>query len=255
MQVRPDDIVILRQDTGRFDRRFRIGPAVWSHHDLLWVHEGRIELLVDGLAAPVTLAAPDGILLFAGTPFAGDTLTAHAEASICHFRSDACVAGRLPLRPRPAEALALQAMIVLSLRLAREGADLARRQRLVAAVLDGFEAPPGIPAAEDRIDRAWRLAEERLDRIRSLTDVAAQAGLSESAFRAAHRSRHGTSAGSHLIALRLDTAERLLATTDWTVDRIAKSVGYGHAETLSHALTRERGHSPRTIRRFHHPFA
>ncbi len=254
MRMNPEDIDILRQDTGRFDRRFQIGPALWPHHDLFWLHEGRIELSVEGVPEPVALAAPDGVLLFAGTRFSGRTLTPHAEASICHFRCEPLTPQRTPLRPHPEDALPMQAMIVLSLRLAKEDAELLRRQRLLAAILDGFETMPSNRPADHRIDRAWRLVAERLDRIRGLTDAAAQAGLSESAFRAAHRARHGTPAGAHLIALRLERAERLLATTDLSISTIATAVGYGHAETLSHAMRRSRGRSPRDIRRSHRPF-
>jgi AraC-like DNA-binding protein len=249
-----DGLEIIRQDTGRFDRRFPVGPVCWPHFDLLWIHEGAVLLDVAGQDAPAELTAPDGILLFPVTAFAGRVCSAGVEASICHFR--------LPGdwspghgRPRPSETLALQAMIVLSLRLAAEGATTDRRLRLVAAILDGFAASAGPGAPESRIDRAWRLSADRLDRIRGLVDVAAQADLSESAFRAAHRAQRGTSAGAALTALRIATAERLLATTALPLSDIAAAVGYGHAETLCHAFRRARGHSPGAWRSLQRPFA
>lgn len=245
---------ILRQESGRFDRRFRIEPIVWPHFDLLWIHEGEISLTVEGVEDPLELTAPFGVLLYPGTRFEGRSVGARAEASICHFR----LPGIWPpgyLLPSKQEALTLQAMILLSLTLAQQEVDAARRLRLLRAIVDGFGTPRGSVSPESRIDRAWRLAGERLDRIRGLTDVAAQAGLSESAFRSAHRAQRGTSAGATLTALRLSTAERLLATTASNLDDIAKAVGYGHAETLSHAFRRSRGLSPGAWRRAQRPFA
>jgi len=245
---------ILRQESGQFDRRFRIDPIEWPHFDLLWIHAGKVSLAISGAQEMLDLIAPMGVLLYPGTRFEGRSLSAHADASICHFRlRGTWLPGhRLP----PAEdAFALQAMVAVSLKLARQKADPARRLRLLHAIVDGFEAPQGGMEPENRVDRAWRLAAERLDRIRGLSDVASRAGLSESAFRAEHRAQHGTSAGVVLTSLRLAAAERLLATTALTQSDIAAAVGYGHAETLSHAFRRSRGLSPGAWRRTQRPFA
>lgn len=247
-------IEILRQDTGRFDRRHLIGPANWPHFDLFWIHEGTVRLELESGGSGLLLCAPDGVLLFPATPFAGRSQTVHAEASICHFR----LPGRWApgyLRPDVGERLALQTMIALSQRLAQKGAEPARRTRLLRAILDEFGADTGPQAADSRIDRAWRLAAERLDRIRGLADVAAQVGLSQSAFRAAHRAARGGPAGAELVELRLSMAERLLATTPLPLHQIAAAVGYGHAGTLSHAFRRARGLSPGAWRRANQPFA
>lgn len=247
-------IEIVRQDSGRFDRRYVVGPVKWPHFDLLWIHEGKVTLDVVGQDEPLELAAPDGILLFPGTGFAGRARSAFAEASICHFRSpgDWSPGHR---RPRESEKMALQSMIALSIRLGTEGAEKSRRLRLLTAILDGFAGPEHLPSPESRIDRAWRLAAERLDRVRGLVDVGAQVGLSESAFRAAHRAQTGTSAGATLTALRIAAAERLLATTAMPLSDIAAAVGYSHAETFSHAFRRARGISPGAWRRSLRPFA
>lgn len=226
----------------------------WPHFDLLWIHEGSVGLDVAGHDAKIDLTAPDGILLLPGTAFEGRAHSAHVEASICHFR----LPGDWPnghRRPHRAEVMALQTMIVLSLRLAAEGAGVARRIRLVTAILDAFSQTEYTSAPESRIERAWRLSGERLDLIRSLVDVASQAGLSESSFRAAHRAQTGTAAGASLTALRIAKAERLLSTTSMPLDDIATAVGYGHAETLSHAFRRARGMSPGAWRRAQRPFA
>lgn len=248
------DIEILRQNTGRFDRRFKIGPAIWPFFDLLWIHAGTVELEIASAGVPVQLKAPNAVLLFPDTPFAGRSVSAQTEASICHFRmpgefEPGCI------QPRGEECFALQAMVGLSLRLAREGAGMTRRTRLLDAILDGFSGENPQVAIESRVDRAWRLAGDRLEHVRGLKDVAVQVGLSESAFRAAHRAQNEVPAGRSLTALRIATAEKLLATTPMTLAEVAKAVGYGHAETLSHSFSQAHGISPGDWRRRQAPFA
>lgn len=245
---------ILRQETGRFDRRFRVDPIEWPHFDLLWIHTGQVYLEIGRPRAVQDLIAPIGVLLYPGTRFEGRSVSAHADASICHFRLEGIWMPGYQLPPAE-DAFALQAMVAVSLKLARQKADTARRLRLLHAIVDGFESPQGATAQETRVDRAWRLTAEQLDRVRGLADVASRAGLSESAFRAEHRAKRGTSAGVVLTSLRLAAAERLLATTALTLSEIAAAVGYGHAETLSHAFRRSRGLSPGAWRRTQRPFA
>lgn len=249
--IRPRQI--LRQETGRFDRRYGIGPACWPHFDLLWIHGGAVTLRLGSQSHD--LRAPAGLLLFPGTTFEGRAMTPHAEASICHFEAeDLAGPGVLPLRT-PQDSLDVQTMIALGVRLAMRGETADARIRLLAAVLDRFGPPQPDEAAGDRIDRAWRQARERLDRIRGLSDVAAQIGLSESAFRALHRATKGGSAGRHLRDLRLREAERLLATTTLSLGQIAATVGYSHAESMAHAFRTTRGLSPGLARRQARPFA
>ena len=116
-----DGLDLIRRDSGRFDRRFPIGPVEWPHFDLLWIHEGQVALSIAGAATELAVTAPGGVLLLPATTFEGRASKAHAEASICHFR----LPGDWPtghLLPRPQEALTLQTMVALSLRLAGQGA-------------------------------------------------------------------------------------------------------------------------------------
>ncbi|MEM1410193.1 MAG: helix-turn-helix domain-containing protein [Pseudomonadota bacterium] len=64
-----------------------------------------------------------------------------------------------------------------------------------------------------------------------------------------------TSAGQHLIALRINAAKSLLATTNLPVHVIAKRVGYSHPESCFHAFRRYVGQTPLAFRRAAAPFA
>lgn len=258
-EIDQSQLVLFDHRFGRINRRMPIGPARWTFHDLFWVHEGAVSLEFPEQSARLELLAPAGVLILPGTQFRGTTSGTLATASICHFAIQDHVTSPGFLLPRPGEALHLQNLLRLALHLARrdDPADLPRRRRLLLALLDGFAAGashvPGID--EDRLAAAWRQAEQNLHRMRTLADVAALLGISESTLRAMHRKTRHTSAGEHLRDLRLSRAEELLVGTDNSLSEIARAVGYGHAATLSAAFRARRGKTPGQYRHWSNPFA
>ncbi|MBK8086341.1 MAG: helix-turn-helix transcriptional regulator [Devosia sp.] len=258
-EIDPPRLVLFDHRFGRINRRMPIGPARWTFHDLFWIHEGEVVLEFPELSARLDLIAPAGVLILPGTLFRGTTVGAFATASICHFSIQDQASPTGFLLPRPGEALHLQNLLRLAMQLARreDAADLPRRHRLLLALLDGFatEASPAPGADEDRLSAAWRQAEQNLHRMRTLADVAALLGISESTLRAMHRKTWHNSAGEHLRELRLTRAEELLVGTAKSLSEIAKAVGYSHAATLSAAFRVRRGKTPGQYRHWSNPFA
>lgn len=257
----PDGIALGEHRLGRFDKRLPIGPVQWTFHDLLWIHEGSVDLHFPGLDTRLVLVAPAGVLILPGTAFSGGASGAFATASICHFTAP-CPAGPGIMVARPGEALHIQNLLRLSLELARRpnAENIARRQRLLVAILDCFGSPEQdstqlSSAQEERLAMAWRQAAVSLHKMRTLSDIAALIGVHESALRTMHRKVHLNSAGNHLRELRLKRAEELLASTGYTIGEIAQLVGYGHAETLSAAFQKSRGRTPGQFRHWSNPFA
>lgn len=252
---------ILRQETGRFDRRLTIGPAQWPHFDLLWIHEGAVQLKLGDEEEPLLIDAPGGVLIFPDVAFSGRARNGGANASICHFTAapGTAIATRAGKRERFLRcegpgAFHVQNLVAASLALARRGAPMAHRQRLLAAILDWFSST-GTTPPRTRLDEAWSRAEARLAHMRGLADVAAEIGLSESSLRAMHRKRYGAPAGKHLTNLRMKTAERLLATTGMSISEVSAAVGYAHAESFTASFSRSRGQSPNAYRRWCRRFA
>ena len=253
------DITLGDHRFGRVNRRMPIGPVRWPFYDLFWIHEGGAHLAFPEHDAAIELLAPTGVLILPGTLFQGSTIGAFATASICHFE----LAGQADrpgwLLPHPGEALHLQNMLKLAMELARRDRadELPRRKRLLLTVLDGFAptASTGAAATDGRLATAWRQAGQNLHRMRTLADVAALLGISESTLRAMHRDAWHTSAGEHLRELRLTRAEELIVSTDKTLAEIAEAVGYRHAATLSAAFRERRGKTPGEYRRWSNPFA
>lgn len=260
MSCDTDQLELRDHRFGRINRRMPIGPVRWPFHDLFWVHEGRVAIAFPELGARLELVAPAGVLILPGTQFQGATLGAFATASICHFSlSGEQVAAGYAL-PNPDEALHLQNLIRLAMHLARRNRpdELPRRKRLLLSLLDGFartSAPDAPTADEDRLTIAWTQAGQNLHRMRTLADVSALLGISESALRAMHRKARHTSAGEHLRELRLTRCEELLVSTDKSLAEIATEVGYGHAATLAAAFRKRRGKTPGQYRHWSNPFA
>lgn len=245
---------------GRINRRMPIGPARWPFHDLFWIHEGRAALVFPEMGARLELVAPAGVLILPETLFQGAAVGAFSTASICHFSLGAAATGPGYVLPNPDEALHLQNLIRLAMHLARRNRadDLPRRKRLLTALLDGFDLGGSTASStpdEDRLTIAWTQAGQNLNRMRTLADVAALLGISESALRAMHRKAWDTSAGEHLREMRLQRAEELLAATDKPLSAIATEVGYGHASTLAAVFRKRRGKTPAEFRRWSNPFA
>src|SRR5690606_1533460 len=116
--------------------------------------------------------------------------------SICHFKLQRDSGEPGYLLPHADEVLHLQSMLKLAMELARRErpADLPRRKRLLLTLLDGFAIDTAVTiAADDRLAIAWRQASNNLHRMRTLADVAAMLGVSESRLRAMHRQAWNTS--------------------------------------------------------------
>ncbi|MBI4922714.1 MAG: helix-turn-helix transcriptional regulator [Devosia nanyangense] len=261
-EIAPRSLELRDHRFGRINRRMPIGPVRWPFHDLFWLHEGKATIRFPELSARLDLVAPAGVLIRPGTLFSGAPVGAFATASICHFvlGGDTSAAAPGYLLPNADEALHIQHLLRLCMHLARRNRpdELPRRQRLLAATLDGFHAPgetSNAAADEDRLASAWSQAGQNLHRMRTLSDVAALLGVSESALRAMHRRAWDTSAGERLRDLRLTRAEELLVATGLSLSEIARAVGYGHAATLSAAFRRRRGKTPGQYRRWSNPFA
>jgi AraC-like DNA-binding protein len=254
-----DDIALGDHRFGRVNRRMPIGPVRWPFHDLFWIHEGSARITFPEHDATLDLMAPAGVLILPGTLFRGATIGAFATASICHFELAGAEEHPGWLMPHPGEALHLQNVIKLAMELARHNRpeELARRKRLLLTLLDGFAALAHATSTtvDGRLATAWRQAGQNLHRMRTLADVAALLGISESTLRAMHRDAWDTSAGEHLRELRLTRAEELIVSTDKTLAEIAEAVGYRHAATLSAAFRSRRGKTPGEYRRWSNPFA
>lgn len=261
----------LIHNMAAFDRGTAVGPAVWPHFDLLFVHEGRVRLRVLG-RHDVALGAGDSILLYPQTRFEGQCETA-ARYSVLQFAMDdgpGNVAGGpgvepfkdLPRRRAGFERYAhrgapeVEADVRRALDLARrEQTPLVRQMRLamLTLILGQLRSQPpavlpGVPHGQ-AFEPLIRWVQSRLDRPITVADMARQLNLSSSHFRALFRREVGHSAGQFLLSLRLNEARRLLRETQLPTKQIARMVGYSGVIPFAHSFTKHIGRTPAQYRR------
>ena len=83
----------------------------------------------------------------------------------------------------------------------------------------------------------------------SVAALARQINLSERQFTRVFKAEVGATAADHVEAVRLDSACRLLETTNRTIEQIAKTCGFGTPETMNRTFRRRLDTTPREHRR------
>lgn len=106
---------------------------------------------------------------------------------------------------------------------------------------------PEIHAA-DGVATAMEWALEHLDWTMGVEELAAHAAMSRRTFTRQFRQRTGTSALQWLLQQRTLLAQRLLETTDLSVEVVARRSGFGSAVTLRAHFQRALGTTPRDYR-------
>jgi len=260
-------IRLIRQGYGDFSPRHAIGPAGWPHHDLLFVHAGRIELERTGDGARLRLGRGEGVLIHPRTPFRGRTLTPAARASIQHFEVGAGTSapwaglrgqhgGWTPSAGGPSPAL--QADVERALSAARRAAADASRTdawifRLGTVLAEGgfFSAAPATHAGRFGLAELEAWLRARLRENPGVDALAAHCGLSPGRFRTVFRAEHGVTAGAFLRSVRDAEARRRLSETNEPAKVIAAALGYADPVAFHRAFAGRQGLTPGAYRRRH----
>ena len=90
--------------------------------------------------------------------------------------------------------------------------------------------------------------EGRLETPMTVADIAARAAMSPRNLARRFRAHTGATPMQWLLGRRIQRVRELLETTDLTVDRIARTTGFGSAETLRHHFGRQVGCTPSLYR-------
>ncbi len=253
--------MILRANgIGIYGPGFRIGPARWTHHDLIVLLEGSLDL--DWDQGRISIYAHDAVLIPPEASFAGVTGDGGGMIWVQHFSAADCeIPASIPRSNAPQVLRAAAGGEIVTA--------LIRRLHALREV-PGTEAPAlriklfevllaelGLAAREPRPDAteleqlrpavAW--AEKNVGRARSLKLVAEQAKLSESHFRNLFRKWRGESAGAWLRGLRMAESRRLLSSTDLPLKEIGFRVGFRDVVGFNRSFRQIHGMPPGRYRR------
>ncbi len=235
----------LRQGTGVFNARNRIGPCVWPHFDLLAIHRGTVAVSLLG-GSEFALGPRQAILIFPETPFAGYALSTSARASAQHFAlgdeelGPAChVLDQLRGRRRGHLLLRggwnvdVERDLRRAIAIGDPGRDqhkTAQRTALLVLLLSALQVaavparpgPPPPPALEALVQ--WlRL---RMDQETALSEMARQADLSTNRFIEVFRRHYATTPVRFFMGMRMHEAQRLLAETSVPIKDVARRIGF-----------------------------
>jgi YesN/AraC family two-component response regulator len=108
------------------------------------------------------------------------------------------------------------------------------------------EAPPG--GLDAKIKRVVHFLDRNYDKRVSLKDAAELVALSPKYLSRVFKETTGTGFDEYRLMVRIDKAEELLVTTDYSVEEIAYRVGYENAESLARLFKKMRGCTPTTHR-------
>ncbi|TYL49880.1 helix-turn-helix domain-containing protein [Nocardioides sp. BGMRC 2183] len=146
---------------------------------------------------------------------------------------------------------------VVRSRLGSAAAATVARHMVVAPHREGDQAqyvalPIADPGGPGHLGDTLGWASDNLDRVLSVDDLAGHAGMSRRHFTRRFAEVTGTTPARWLLLRRLDEARRLLETTTWSVDRIARACGFGSAVTLRQNFADVFATTPSSYRRRFH---
>ncbi|WP_026196406.1 GlxA family transcriptional regulator [Corynebacterium lubricantis] len=137
------------------------------------------------------------------------------------------------------------------------GADAATkvaRQLVIAPHRDGgqaqyIERPLPVDVSDDAIQGVMNWALANLDQPLAVADLAARARMSTRNFTRKFRELTGATPAQWVTEKRLDESRRLLETTSWTVERVARTCGYGSPVTFRQSFLAAYGTPPSAYRK------
>ncbi len=264
MIMLPKTIHCLTSTYGEFNETNHIGPAMWPHFDLIFIHEGsvNIELLKRD---EIQLRSGQAVLIYPDTPFYGYSLTPLTKCSVHHFKTDTREysdrkQGFETFPSCPVLSLERDIRRLVELALAKPNPLVKEMRAAVMALIlaqlrlgNNAEAISGPTGTEFLPLIQW--LRENTDKPIKLSDMAKKTNRSPSHFRACFKAQVGTSPGVYFLNMRLDEAARLLRETLLPIKEIAARVGYHEIPHFYRAFNARHETTPNRYRQKHLPLA
>lgn len=255
---------------GEFTPRRPIPPCRWDRFDLICVHAGRLELLMDE-QQPIVLTTGRGVLIYPHTRFEGRVKTGRCKASVQHFmvgkplRDDGPLPGALAelvgrkhgwqqvVMTEPAQ---VKADILRAIQLAfgmQDDAVHDQRVALLTLILSQLqpELPRQLRSRRGMWDELNHWLRQRLDQPITVAQMAATMQLSPAHFSLRFKQIFGMTPGRHFQRLRLQEAVRLLRETDLPIKSIAQRLRFDDLPNFYRAFRLMTGTSPVAYRQRH----
>lgn len=225
-----------------------IGPARWTHHDLIVIVEGTVDFSVEG--STIASRAGDAVLIPPGFSFRGEAGDDGASIWVQHFACRGKAAQDwLTLPPAPTRWVGVgqwewpRTLMRRLLRLQNSAESTSDKicGLLLVLLIEEFKTAKSLEREE--LTASERTVQQIIEQIEnhnlplpSLKEIAEFAGWSVSYFRDQFRSVSGRSIGDFLKQRRMGEAARLLAETRLPIKEISAQAGYSEVAAFHRAF-------------------
>lgn len=242
---------VLFHGSGQYPDGTPIGPRCWPHHDLLVVSKGRIVLKLSGKLH--VLEEGDAILIPPHLHFAGEGCSSDAAIWVLHFK-DIKTSARLQIFHNRAIGAFASAMMAEIAKVWRaQPRPRIYLETLVCTLLARLKVPESHPITTR--EKRRKLVSDSGSVPKRVAELAQQAGICGSHYRALFRVAFGETPRAHLRNTRINKARELLSETRMPIKDIATRVGYGEAVAFHRAFTAIVGSTPARYRKSATPAA
>jgi AraC-like DNA-binding protein len=255
-----------RHGFGQFDKNHLIGPSILPHFDILYIHQGQVELETDDRPC-FQMKAGESILVYPQTRFEGEALSPLALASIQHFdfQREKTLSHALPSWHdkkgqtelfQNSKDTQIEKDVNRAIELSRfEGSQSSQETReallfLILSQLRNTRVSHSTMTAEQQAleqSRSWAL--DNLKDSITVEKMAAKAELSSSHFRACFKKHFDESAGRFLLRNRIYRARELLRETRMPIKEISQETGYANVIPFHQAFHKHTGQTPAQYRK------
>jgi AraC-like DNA-binding protein len=224
-----------------------VGPAIWPHFDLLFVHSGEISIEINA-SEPIAVRRGQGVLIFPETSFCGESIAEKTKASIHHFdigkpaaASSQSILQKYSGKKRGFEFLDTAGNSLIdrdldrSLRLSEQAySEMTQAMQcnllcLALAQLQSRNKPVGSASARKTRLRLHKLVawlSENLAASISVDEMAVKVALSGSHLRRVFRAEFGVGPSQYFQELRMREARRMLRESALPIKAISSQMGF-----------------------------
>lgn len=257
----------IKNSYGNIDRTFQLGPALWQHFDLIYVHTGQIKIQIKNSQNPIS--AGQAILIYPQTEFVGDCISQAAKISVHHFSLDNADNNDSVFEKiinkcndfkiyHSSKKEFIDCDIERIVGLANKPDSLLNTQTrswLMLLILTQLDITDSKNSKNDEIAPEFKKLndwlKENFNKNISLENMAKIVGLSTSHFRALFKKQFGISPGNYLLNIRMSEAARMLRETVIPIKQIAKLTGYSDIIHFYHLFKSTYGTTPKEYRNRH----
>lgn len=256
----------IKNSFGVYGKSMKIGPALWSCFDLIFIHSGQVRLNIANNI--IELISGQAVLLYPETPFRSCSTTPPLKISVHHFNFDSdnivmlesLVKNKFGFKKySQCDSAMVEHDIERVVNLAynpQSPSSCDLRSALMTLIMCQLQASANTnnqncssPSIE--FEKLTKWMEQNISANITLDDMANQIGLSTSHFRTIFTNQIGRTPGSYFSNMRMNKAAQLLRETQISIKRISMTLGYNNVSNFYRVFKSHYRMPPKFYRKEH----